>query len=88
MKIDVITVKLTYHAPIDRSNAAAVLEVYRVADDLLAAAPKNSQPTIDKRLNRVTAPEVAPEASAPADDNLEPPENLRRKPKGEQAAAE
>ena len=110
-KIDVLTVTLKRHIPIDRKNAASVLEAYSRADELTAAARDYGQAGITTCLNRVAAlaPGVevpAPEASEPesksedpradpadesettepADDGMEFPDGLDRRP--ETAAAE
>ena len=89
-KIDVITVKLVCHIPVDRSDAAAVLAAYDTAQGLCVAAEGLGQTTWEKRLNRVTAPPPKPKPEAtednPTDDGLDIPENLRRAPKS--AAAE
>ena len=93
-KIDVLTVTLKRHIPIDRKNAASVLEAYSRADELTAAARDYGQAGIATCLNRVTAlapemevPEPKPEASEPEpvepntefiDDGLDIPDNLRR----------
>ena len=94
-RIDVLTVTLKRHIPIDRKNAASVLEAYSRADELTAAARDYGQAGIATCLNRVTAlalemevPKPQPEAPDPADDNLDIPERLRRTAETKTAAAE
>ena len=86
-KIDVITVKLTCHIPVNRNNRESVDTAYGMADGLIENAEILGLTTADKRLNRVTAapeptaPEPEPEAAelvAAPPDNLVIPDNLRR----------
>ena len=80
-KIDVLTVTLKRHIPIDRKNAASVLEAYSRADELTAAARDYGQAGIATCLNRVTALAPEMEVPAPADDGLDGldiPDHLRR----------
>ena len=71
-KIDVLTVKLTVHIPLDRADATAVLDAYKRADGLLAFCSNVGKATMDWRLNRVPAPEPKAEASEPEPEALEP----------------
>lgn len=92
-KIDVISGILKFHIPIDRNDRKSVNAAYAAADRVLAAAPAGAQATMTTRLSRVPAPAPAPEASEPEpkseDDGGLPdmPENLRRVPRAEPAAA-
>ncbi len=65
-KIDVITVKLTCHIPIDRNDGNSVDEVYGIAQGLCIAAEGLGQTTWEKRLNRVPAPQPRPAAETEA----------------------
>ena len=101
-KIDVITVKLTCHIPVNRDNREAVDAAYATAQGLCVAAEGLGQTTWEKRLNRVPAPAPAPVAAEPVEGNLDPPESkseapddgmdfpdgLDRRPESETAAAE
>ena len=78
-KIDVITVRLTVHIPLDRASSGAVLDAYKRAEGLLDFCSNVGESSMEKRLNRVPAPK-------PADDGLDIPEPLRRT--AEPAAAE
>ncbi len=82
MKIDVITVKLTCHIPVNPGDVGSVQNAAGRIERLAATAAALGETIIETRVARVTAPEL--EASEPA----EPPENLRRKSKPEQPAAE
>ena len=91
-KIDVITVKLTVHIPVDPGDIDSVQETARRADALLRYSEGHGIASIETRLNRVPAPKPAPEATEaepkPADDGLDIPEPLRRTAETETAAAE
>ena len=94
-KIDVITVKLTVHIPVDPGSVDSVQEAADDVEQLLAHGNGLGQASIETRLNRVPAPEPKaeasepePEANDPADDNLDIPESLRRTAETEPAAAE
>lgn len=90
MKIDVITVKLTCHIPVNRDDRNAVDEAYAIADGLGDGAAALGQTSYEARLNRVTAPEPksvaepvegdldTPESKPKRDDDLDVPPNLRR----------
>lgn len=92
MKINVLTVKLTCHIPIDPADAVSRDEAGKDAEGLIALAADIGlgQPVVEVRQNRVTAPEPKPEAPEAADEpaedehDLDIPDNLRRTP----AAAE
>lgn len=92
-KIDVITVKLTVHIPVDRDDRKAVAAAYKLADSLCEAGDAIGETAAyEARLNRVPAPRSAPEPKAettePPDDGLDIPERLRRTAETEPAAAE
>ena len=83
-KIDVITVKLTVHIPLDRADAESVVEAYKHAGHLLTYCSKHGcQASKEQRVNRVSAWETKP-----ADDGLGIPDNLRRTAETETAASE
>ena len=101
-KIDVLTVTVKRHIPIDRKNAALVLEAYSRADELTTAARDYGEAGIATCLNRVAA--LAPELEVPAaaeppdlgddagpeapDDGLDIPAGLDRRAETDSAAAE
>ncbi|KKL55643.1 hypothetical protein LCGC14_2253350 [marine sediment metagenome] len=94
-KINVLTVKLTVHIPVDPGSVDSVQEAADDIEQLLAHGNGLGQASIETRLNRVPAPKPAPEASEPAlaandpaDDNLDIPERLRRTAETEPAVAE
>ncbi len=74
-KIDVLTVKLTVHIPLDAANAETVVEAYKQAGQLLTfcSGEERCVGSYNQRLNRVPAWE--PEATA---DPLDIPPGLRR----------
>ena len=98
-KIHVLTVKLTCHIPVNPGDVMSVQEAANYAEILHGAGEDYGQTTVETRLNRVPAPEPAPEASEPEpkseddgfdpqpDDGLDIPDNLRRT-SPEPAAAE
>ena len=63
-KIDVITVKLTCHVPVARSDRESVDKAYAIADDLGDKAALLGQTSYESRLNRVPAPQPQPAAVA------------------------
>lgn len=82
-KIDVITVKLTCHIPVNRDDRESVDAAYATAHGLCVAAEDLGQTTWEKRLNRVPAPKPAPQdpdiaPGAALDAGLDIPDNLRR----------
>lgn len=94
-KIDVITVKLICHIPVDTGDDESQQNVAGHVKALRELAEGLGETTVEKRLNRVSAPEPAPEvteptpepaATEPADDGLDIPNNLRRVPKHEPVA--
>ncbi len=62
-KIDVITVKLTCHIPVDRDDRKSVDKAYATADDLCIAAERLGRTIWEKRLNRVPALQPQPDAT-------------------------
>ena len=81
-KIDVITVKLICHIPVNRSDRESVDAAYDTAHRLCDTAESLGQTTWEKRLNRIRAPKPAPEASEPepepTDDGLDIPPHMVR----------
>ncbi len=77
-KIDVITVKITCHIPVERDDRESVDEAYHNAERLWLAAESLGQTTWERRLNRVPAPKPLPQPTTEADDGLDVPDNLRR----------
>ena len=73
-KIDVLTVKLTCHIPLDPGSVASVQFAASVAEGLRDAGEKLGQTSIETRLNRVSAPEPEPDNTEFVDDraNTEP----------------
>ena len=63
-KIDVITVKLTCHIPVDPGDMVSVQFAASCAEGLRVAGEKLGQTSYETHINRVTAPE--PEAGTPA----------------------
>ena len=76
-KINVLTVKVTVHIPVDPGDVESVNTVAVGATHLHAAAAALGEATMESRLNRVPAPKPAPEASEPALDPgpTEPPDD-------------
>ena len=63
-KIDVITVKLTCHIPVARSDRESVDKAYAIADAWADEAATLGQTSCETRLNRVSAPEPAASTQA------------------------
>ena len=94
MKINVITVNLICHIPIDRDDRRAVDAAYKLADSLCEKGDEIGETVAyHARLDRVmapvpTAPEPKPKLAVPEapkpeppKDDLDIPENLSRTPK-------
>ena len=88
-KIDVLTVKLTVHIPHELGDALSLHRATDAIEGLCRYAADLGETAIDVRVNRVSAPEPAQEASKPepAGDGLDTPDNLRRVPKRDESAA-
>lgn len=91
-RINVLTVKLTTHIPVDLKDAETVVYAAKCAEGLLAHCKAHgwlaSMP--EPQVSRVSAPEPAQEAPEPAppDDDLDIPPGLDRRAETEPAAAE
>ncbi len=66
-KIDVITVKLTCHIPVDPGGVDSVQAAARHSEELSYFASEFGETTVETRLNRVPAPEPKPDAFLPVD---------------------
>ena len=89
-KINVLTVKLTVHIPVNLADSSTVREASECAIALLEFGKGYGQASMpEPHISRVSAPapKPAPEASAP-NDPLAIPEALRRTVATEPAAAE
>ena len=64
-KIDVLTVRLTVHIPVDPGEPDTVIKAGLAAKDLHATMIKLGQATKEAHVTRVSAPEPAQEASEP-----------------------
>ena len=88
-KIDVITVKLTCHIPVDLGDLVSVQLVASLADGLRVAGTKVGQTSIETRVNRVPEPEPVVESPEAVAAGVPPiPHNLRRTAKAETKAAD
>ena len=78
-KIHVLTVKLTCDIPVDPADPTSLQLAASCARGLLKAASRWS-PRMESLVHRVPAPEPQPEpeATEPANDGLDTPDNLRR----------
>ncbi len=68
-RINVLTVRLTVHIPVDPGDIDSVQEVARHAESLRAVASELGQTSVETRLSREPAP-----APAPVADQLDIPD--------------
>ena len=94
-KINVLTVKLTVHIPVNLAVWATVERAIKDAGVLLEGCTVYGQASMEEpRVTRISAPEPAQEAREPeptepaADDDLDFPAGLDRRAETEPAAAE
>ncbi|KKK55054.1 hypothetical protein LCGC14_3078430 [marine sediment metagenome] len=81
-KHDVLTVKTITHIPVDPGDMDSVEQAVLRAEHLGTVAKGLGQTTTETRLNRVPAPEPAPEASEPTEpaaDGMDFPDGLDRR---------